>query len=118
MRLGALQCTSTPVQRLSTRMYIFHGMEEVRGSIPLSSTKNPQVHARGFFAFSGSERPLASTEWATAVRSRPDQARPVAVVDHAFINEGFEFLGLGRRHRGHAVTANAPTGVAASDDSN
>jgi hypothetical protein len=35
----------------------FHGMEEVRGSIPLSSTKNPQVHARGFFAFSDSEVP-------------------------------------------------------------
>ena len=32
----------------------FHGMEEVRGSIPLSSTKNPQVHARGFFTFPAS----------------------------------------------------------------
>ena len=32
-----------------------NGMEEVRGSIPLSSTKNPQVHARGFFTFSVSE---------------------------------------------------------------
>ena len=41
-------------------MYIFHGMEEVRGSIPLSSTKNPQVHAWGFFTFSVSDlaRPL------------------------------------------------------------
>ena len=29
-------------------------MEEVRGSIPLSSTKNPQVHARGFFTFPAS----------------------------------------------------------------
>jgi hypothetical protein len=26
-------------------------MEEVRGSIPLGSTKNPSVHAEGFFAF-------------------------------------------------------------------
>ena len=28
----------------------FHGMEEVRGSIPLGFTKNPSVHAEGFFA--------------------------------------------------------------------
>jgi hypothetical protein len=28
----------------------FHGMEEVRGSIPLGSTENPSVHAEGFFA--------------------------------------------------------------------
>jgi hypothetical protein len=58
LRIGPL--SSRPAQHcgaLAQLVERFHGMEEVRGSIPLSSTKNPQVHARGFFAFSVSVVP-------------------------------------------------------------
>ena len=54
----------------------FHGMEEVRSSILLSSTKKPQVRRPGVLSFSGDATDGWATGWATPSQSA---ARPVVI---------------------------------------